>query len=87
MPNTKSAKKRVRQSEKRRHWRRYYIIGMRKEVKAFMKLTDPEEVKARLPKLYSIIDRLYRRGIFHRNKVARIKSRVAKHANAILAKQ
>jgi ribosomal protein S20 len=59
---------------------------MRKEVKAFLKLTDPEAVKEKMPKLYSIIDRLYRRGIYPRNKVARIKSRVARHANNVLAK-
>ena len=85
MPNTKSAKKRVRQSEKRRLYNRYYLIGARKEIKAFMKLRDPEEANKRIPKLYSIIDKLVRRGIIHKNKAARYKSRVKRFAQKLEA--
>ena len=87
MPNTKSAKKRLRQSKKRRLYNRYYKIGAKKEMKAFFKLKDAEEAKQRVPKLYSIIDKLVRRGIIHRNKAARYKRRVALYAQKLAAAQ
>ncbi len=87
MPNIKSAKKRVRQSLKRRLYNRYYLIGTRKEMKAFFKLRDVEEARKRVNKLYSLIDRLQKRGIIHRNKAARYKSRVAKYVKQLEEKQ
>ena len=79
MANHKDALKRVRQSEKRRLHNRYYAKNMRNEVKKFRALTDKSEAEAQLPKIYSIIDRVARRGIIHKNKAANLKSKMTKH--------
>ncbi|MBQ6770287.1 MAG: 30S ribosomal protein S20 [Bacteroidales bacterium] len=79
MANHKDALKRVRQSEKRRLHNRYYAKNMRNEVRKFRALTDKSEAEAQLPKIYSIIDRVARRGIIHKNKAANLKSKMTKH--------
>ena len=79
MANHKDALKRVRQSEKRRVHNRYYAKNMRNEVKKFRALTDKNEAEAQLPKIYSIIDRVAKRGIIHKNKAANLKSKMTKH--------
>ena len=80
MANHKDALKRVRQSEKRRLHNRYYAKNMRNEVRKFRALTDKSEAEAQLSKIYSIIDRVARRGIIHKNKAANLKSKITKHA-------
>ena len=79
MANHKDALKRVRQSEKRRVHNRYYAKNMRNEVRKFRALTDKSEAEAQLPKIYSIIDRVAKRGIIHKNKAANLKSKMTKH--------
>ncbi len=79
MANHKDALKRVRQSEKRRLHNRYYAKNMRNEVRKFRALTEKSEAEAQLPKIYSIIDRVARRGIIHKNKAANLKSKMTKH--------
>ncbi len=79
MANHKDALKRVRQSEKKRLHNRYYAKNMRNEVRKFRALTDKSEAEAQLSKIYSIIDRVARRGIIHKNKAANLKSKMTKH--------
>ena len=79
MANHKDALKRVRQSEKRRVHNRYYAKNMRNEVRKFRALTDKSEAEAQLSRIYSIIDRVARRGIIHKNKAANLKSKMTKH--------
>jgi len=79
MANHKDALKRIRQAEKRRLHNRYYAKNMRNEVKKFRALTDKSQAEAQLPKIYSIIDRVARRGIIHKNKAANLKSKMTKH--------
>ena len=79
MANHKDAIKRIRQTEKRRLHNRYYAKNMRNEVRKFRALTDKSEAEAQLPKIYSIIDRVARRGIIHKNKAANLKSKMTKH--------
>ena len=79
MANHKDALKRVRQSEKRRLHNRYYAKNMRNEVRKFRALTDKSEAEAQLSKIYSIIDKVARRGIIHKNKAANLKSKMTKH--------
>lgn len=79
MANHKDALKRIRQAEKRRLHNRYYAKNMRNEVKKFRALTDKSQAEAQLPKIYSIIDRVARRGVIHKNKAANLKSKMTKH--------
>ncbi|MBX3708973.1 MAG: 30S ribosomal protein S20 [Gammaproteobacteria bacterium] len=82
MANTKQAKKRVRQAEKhRRHnasmrsMLRTYI----KKVTAAITTGDPKAALMSLQEATPIIDRMASKGIIHKNKAARHKSRLALH--------
>ena len=78
MANHKDAIKRIRQTEKRRLHNRYYAKNMRNEMKNFRALTDKSAAESQLPKLYSIIDKVAKRGIIHKNKAANLKSKLSK---------
>jgi small subunit ribosomal protein S20 len=81
MANHKSALKRIRQSEARKMYNRYYAKTMRNAVRKFRKLTDKKEAEAQLPKLTAMIDKVAKRGIIHKNKAGNLKSKAAKFAN------
>ncbi len=79
MANTKSAEKRIRQSEKRRAMNRQARSHMRTEIKKFRSLLSEnkyDEARSMLPAVYGIIDRTVKKGIIHRNTAARYKSRL-----------
>lgn len=80
MANHKSSLKRIRQTEKRRLHNRYFAKNMRNEVRKFRALTDKAEAETQLPKIYSIIDRVAKRGIIHKNKAANLKSKLTKYS-------
>ena len=79
MANHKSSLKRIRQTEKRRQHNRYYAKAMRNEVKKFRTLTDKSEAENQLPKMYSIIDKVAKRGIIHKTKAGNLKSKLTKY--------
>lgn len=84
MANTKSAEKRIRQSEKQRMRNRQARSEMRTEIKKFRSLLSEEkydEARGLLPAVYGIIDRTVKKGIIHRNTAARYKSRLTQHLN------
>ena len=83
MANHKDAIKRIRQTEKRRLHNRYYAKNMRNEMKKFRALTDKSVAESQLPKLYSIIDKVAKRGIIHKNKAANLKSKLTKFTNKL----
>ena len=51
---------------------------MRNEVKKFRALTSKSEAVGQLSKLYSVIDKVAKRGIIHKNKAANLKSKLTK---------
>jgi len=80
MANHPSALKRIRQNETRRLHNRYYQKTMRNAVRKFRQLTDKKEAEEKLPKLYSMIDKLAKKNMIHKNKAANLKSSITKHA-------
>jgi small subunit ribosomal protein S20 len=78
MANHKSALKRIRQSEARKMYNRYYARTMRSAVRKFRKLTDKKEAEEQLPKLTAMIDKVAKRGIIHKNKAGNLKSKATK---------
>lgn len=81
MANHKSAEKRVRQIEKRRLHNRYYAKTMRNAV-AKLRATKEKAVAVELlPKVTSMLDKLAKRNIIHKNKAANLKSKLAKIVN------
>jgi small subunit ribosomal protein S20 len=83
MANHQSAKKRIRQSEKRRLHNKYYAKTMRNAVRALRKTTDKKEAQEKLPKVFAMLDKLAKRNIIHKNKAANLKSKIAKHVNSL----
>lgn len=79
MANTKSAKKRIRQNEKRTDRNRQYISGSRTYVRRVRKLItegklDEAEQAANLA--YSTLDKAARKKILHPKNAARRKGRL-----------
>ncbi|SHJ11208.1 SSU ribosomal protein S20P [Tangfeifania diversioriginum] len=77
MANHKSALKRIRQNEKRRVHNRYYAKTTRNAIRDLRNETDKEEAVKRLPKVVSMIDKLAKKNIIHKNKAANLKSKLA----------
>ena len=83
MANHQSALKRIRQTEVRRLHNRYYTKTMRNAVRKFRMLTDKSEAVEGLPKLYTMIDKLAKRNMIHKNKAGNLKSKITKYANSL----
>ncbi len=81
MPITKTAKKRLKQNEKRRILNLGYKRRMKaivKEIKELVAGNKKEEAKGLLSKAYKIIDKAAKRGIIKDNTAGRKKSRLTK---------
>ena len=80
MANHKATKKDVRQAEKRRDRNRYYGKTTRNAIRDIRGLKDEAVYNEKLPLTISMIDKLAKRGIIHKNKAANLKSKLAKKA-------
>ncbi len=74
MANHKSQFKRIRQNEKRRIENRYWGKTMRNAIKKLRNVHDITEAKAKMPTVASLIDKVAKKGIIHKNKAANLKS-------------
>jgi small subunit ribosomal protein S20 len=86
MANTRSSKKDLRRSEKRRvrnQETRTSLKTYTKKVRQAAAAGDAEGTKEKLVTAVSAIDKALQRGIIHKNAAARRKSRAAKAANAV----
>lgn len=83
MANHKATKKDVRQSEKRRDRNRYYGKTTRNAIRKLLATTDKAVVAAELPKVISMIDKLAKRNVIHKNKASNLKSGIVKKVNAV----
>lgn len=82
MANTKQARKRVRQAEKHRQHNASLRSMMRtymKKVTAAIASGEQDAAAKALKAATPIIDRMANKGIIHKNKAARHKSRLTKH--------
>ncbi len=83
MANTKSAKRRIRNSARKRLLNRFQKIGVKRAIKDLLKTTDPILAKEKLPKVISGIDKLAKKNIIHKNNAANKKSKLAKFVNKL----
>ena len=81
MANHKSALKRIRQNEKKRVQNRFYAKTTRNAIKVLRTETDKEEAVKSYPRVISMIDKLTKKNIIHRNKAANLKSKLAIQVN------
>lgn len=79
MANHKSAIKRIRSNDAKRVDNRYYAKSTRTAIKTIKKSDDIAEQKTFLPKVSSMIDKLAKKGVIHKNKARNLKSKLAKH--------
>jgi small subunit ribosomal protein S20 len=78
-----SAKKRIRQSAKRRLQNRYHSKTMRNAVRNLRALKDKKEADAQLPAVISKLDKLVKSNQIHKNKASNLKSKLTKFVNAL----
>lgn len=83
MANHKSALKRIRSSEKKRLRNRYYHKSTRTAIKKLRGMEDKKEAESFLPKVVSMIDKMVKRNIFHKNKAANLKSSLTKRVKTL----
>jgi small subunit ribosomal protein S20 len=83
MANHKSALKRIRANETRRIQNRYQSRTMRNAVKKFKAISIKTEAAEKLPKLLSMIDKLAKKAVIHKNKASNIKSKLTRRVNAL----
>ncbi|HYE56760.1 MAG TPA: 30S ribosomal protein S20 [Chitinophagaceae bacterium] len=81
MANHKATKKDVRQATKRRERNKYYGKTTRNAIRELRATTDKKAATEQLPSVASMIDKLAKRGIIHKNKAANLKSKLAKKIN------
>jgi len=82
LANSKQAKKRVRQSEKHRKLNASMRSMLRtyiKKVTAAIAGGNQETALASIKEATPVIDRMVNKGIIHKNKAARHKSRLTQH--------
>ena len=78
MANHQSAKKRIRQNEKRKVHNKYYAVSTRNAIRKFKASEDKAEVEEMLPKISSMLDKLAKKNIIHANKAANVKGKLSK---------
>ena len=88
MANSPQAKKRARQSEKRRNHNaslRSVVRTMIKKVNSAISSGDAAAAKAAYDSAVPVIDRMADKGILHKNKASRHKSRLNTQVKALAA--
>jgi small subunit ribosomal protein S20 len=83
MANHKATRKDVRQSEARRERNRYYGKTTRNAIRNLLATTDKAVAQENLSKVISMIDKLAKRNVIHKNKAGNIKSGIVKRIAAL----
>ncbi len=83
MANHKSSIKRIRQTRTRNLRNRYYGKTTRNAVRKLRALTTKEEATSLYASVSSMLDRLAKRNVIHKNKANNLKSKLALHINKL----
>lgn len=83
MAHHKSALKRIRTNNSKRLENRYYAKTMRNSIRDIRLVSDKAEAEKRMPSVVSLIDKLAKKGIIHKNKAANLKSGLMKKVNQL----
>jgi len=83
MANHKSSIKRIRSNDAKRLRNRYYAKTTRTFLKRIRLATDKKEVVELLPKVSSMLDKLAKRNVIHKNKASNLKSKIAKRVSLL----
>jgi len=83
MANHKATKKDMRQATKRRERNRYYGKTTRNAIRDLRDLTDSKEAGEKFQDVASMVDKLAKSGLIHKNKANNLKSKLAKKVNTL----
>jgi small subunit ribosomal protein S20 len=83
MANHKSSIKRIRQTNTHKLANRYFAKTARNAVKKLRTTTDKAAAKELLPKVSSMLDKLAKKNVIHKNKAANLKSKLTLHVNRL----
>lgn len=83
MANHKSAIKRTRSNDAKRARNRYYHKTARTFLKRFHASSTKKEGEEQLPNLTSLLDKLAKKNIIHKNKASNLKSKLAKFVTTL----
>ncbi len=83
MANHKSSVKRIRQTLTRRLRNRYYAKTARNAVRDLRNTTNKNEALELYKKVSSMLDKLAKKNIIHKNKAGNLKSKLALHVNKL----
>ena len=83
MANHKSALKRIRSNEAKRLRNRYQLKSTRTFEKRLRKTTDKVEAEKLLRVVASMLDRLAKKNVIHKNKASNHKSKLTKLVNSL----
>ena len=83
MANHSATKKDVRQSRKRNERNRYHGKTTRNAIRDIKAIGSKAAATGKLPEVASMIDKLARRGIIHKNKAANLKSKLTRSIQAL----
>lgn len=85
MANHKATKKDTRQAAKRRDRNRYYGKTTRNAIRELKEVKDEKAYAESLPDVISMIDKLAKKGVIHKNKAGNLKSKLSKKVAAAKA--
>jgi len=83
MANHKSSVKRIRQTLTKRLRNRYYAKTARNAVKKLRATTEKTEASELYKKVSSMLDKLAKKNVIHKNKAGNLKSKLALHVNKL----
>lgn len=83
MANNKSILKKIRQNKIKKLRNRYMYKSTRTEIKKLKLESNRDKIILCIPKVFSMIDKLKKKNIIHKNKASRLKSKLAKKYNQI----
>lgn len=83
MANHKATKKDMRQSAKRRERNRYYGKTTRNAIRDLKEITEKAAAGEKTPEVISMIDKLAKRGVIHKNKASNLKSKLTRRINKL----
>jgi small subunit ribosomal protein S20 len=83
MANHRATKKDVRKASKRRDSNRYYGKTTRNAIRDLKAIKEPKAAGEKMPEIASLIDRLAKKGVIHKNKAANLKSKLTRNVNKL----
>ena len=83
MANHKSSIKRIRSNDAKRILNRYQHKTARNAVRTLRATKSQKDAQALLPRIISMLDKLAKRNIIHKNKASNLKSKLTVFVNGL----